>query len=222
MKLMTYNLLNGGEGNLQLITKIIKKESPDFLTINEANTFAKDNNKILTELASKTGFPYYEIALSGEDDYHTVVLSKYPFKYTSKIKSLIRAGILSIINTNLGELCIVGTHLSPLTEDLRLSEIDLIIKLQKKYKNHILMGDINSLAYYDNYNSEIVKSFNKTQLKKFTTNGKLRFDVIKKILSHGYYDTALEFNKNKDANRCLSALLQPDVGQPTKRRLLGP
>ena len=198
MKLMTYNILNGGEAGLPLVEKVIKKENPDYLTINEANTFAKDNNKILKKFSKNLNYPYYDIALSGEYDYHLVILSKYPFKKIYKIKPLMRAGIITIIQTEIGKISMISTHLTPYTEDLRLPEIDLIIEGQKRYKNKILMGDMNSLSPYDNYKSEIIKNFNEMQLKKFTTNGKLRFDAIKKILSNDYLDTALELGKNKE------------------------
>ena len=36
------------------------------------------------------------------------------------------------------------------------------------------------------------------QLKKFTTDGKLRFDAISKIISNGYVDCAVRLGKNKE------------------------
>lgn len=59
------------------------------------------------------------------------------------------------------------------------------------------MGDINSLSITDGYNEETIKGFNDYQLKKFTANSKFRFDVINKITSLDYLDTALIFNKQK-------------------------
>lgn len=76
MKLMSYNILNGGVDRLSLIIDAIKQEKPDYLTINEANTFAKDNNKILKAFAQQIGLPYYDIALSGEYDYPVAIFSK--------------------------------------------------------------------------------------------------------------------------------------------------
>ena len=35
---MSYNILNGGEAGLDLVIDVVKKEAPDYLTINEANT----------------------------------------------------------------------------------------------------------------------------------------------------------------------------------------
>ena len=44
-------------------------------------------------------------------------------------------------------------------------------------------------------NEKIIKGFNETQLNKFTTNGKFRFDVIDKIISFSYLDSAVIFGK---------------------------
>lgn len=195
---MTYNILNGGEAGLDLVIEVVKRESPDYLTINEANTFAADDNKVLKDFANKTGFKYYELALSGEYDYHVAALSKYPLKQVHKLQPLMRACIISVIETELGDISVSSLHLTPYTEDLRHPEIDLILDYQSKYKNRVLMGDMNSLSPNDGYSSDMIKGFNEMQLKKFTTDGKLRFDAISKILSHEYVDSAVKLGKNKE------------------------
>lgn len=194
---MTYNLLNGAPETLENVISVVKLVEPDFLTINEANTFADNNEEILKYFANKTGFSNFKLALSGEYDYHVAAFSKYKFKIVEEIKPLMRAGILAVVDTDLGEVSIVSTHLTPYTEDLRLPEIELITKVQEKYKNKVLMGDMNSLAEYDNYDPTIIKSFNEMQLKKFTTNGKFRFDAIKKILVGDYFDSGYELKQNE-------------------------
>jgi len=195
MKLMTYNILNGGEGRLDLILRVIKTENPDFLVINEANRFDKEDK--LNKFSKEIGLPYFKLSLSGEFDYHTAVFSKSPFKEIKEIKPLRNAGIITVVETEFGEIAIAGVHLTPQTEDQRLLEVDLILEQQKQYQNKILIGDMNSLSAADNYNEEIIKRFNETQLDKFTTNGKFRFDVINKIISTGYSDTAIIFEKQQ-------------------------
>lgn len=198
MKVMTYNILDGAVDTLQEIVEVVKKESPDYLTLNEANTFASGDNKILKVFAQETNFPYFDIALSGEYDYHVAVLSKYPFKSVNKLQPLARACLITLIDSPLGELSIASLHLTPYSEDLRHPEIDLILDFQKEYPNKILMGDMNSLSKNDGYDERIIADFNKTQIKKFTGNGKLRFDAIDKILSTGYQDSAVLLGKNKE------------------------
>jgi len=194
---MSYNILNGGEAGLDLVIDVVRSESPDYLTINEANTFADSNQKVLREFAERTGFKYYELALSGEYDYHVAALSKYPIHKVQKLQPLMRACIVGVVKTEVGEISIASLHLTPYTEDLRHPEIDLIVGYQSKFKNRVLMGDMNSLSPNDGYSPEMIKDFNEMQLKKFTTDGKLRFDAISKILSSGYIDCAVKLDKNR-------------------------
>ena len=198
MKLMSYNILDGAVNTLSQIIDVVNSEAPDYLTLNEANTFANDNSKILKEFAHATGFPYFEIALSGEMDYHVAVFSKYPFIKIDKLQPLARACIVAKIESPIGRISIASLHLTPYSEDLRHPEIDKILEFQKSEENRILMGDMNSLSKNDNYNVEIVKNFNVEQTKKFTTDGVLRFDAIDKIMSVGYFDSAFELGENHE------------------------
>ena len=197
MKLMTYNIFNGAVNKLPQIIEIVNAESPDYLTLNEANTFAKNDNEILKRFAQATNFPYFDLALSGQRDYHVAVFSKYPLKKIQKLQPLARACLVAVIDTEFGQLSIASLHLTPFTEDLRHEEINLVVDLQKQYPNKILTGDMNSLSRIDNYDENIIKEFNEIQLKKFTEEGNTRYDAIDKILSTGYYDTAVQVNKNE-------------------------
>lgn len=190
---MAYNILDGGQERLGLIFEVIKTENPNFLVINEANGFEKDGK--LNQFSKEINLPHFKLSLSGEYDYHTAVFSRHPLKEIKEIKPLRNAGIITVLETESGEISIIGAHLTPNTEDLRLSEIDLIVDQQKQYQKKILMGDMNSLSTGDDYNEEIIRGFNETQLNKFTTNGKFRFDVINKITSLGYLDSAVIFGK---------------------------
>lgn len=195
---MTYNILDGAADRFSEIIQVIKRESPDYLTLNEANTFAANDHRILKEFAKATNFPYFDIALSGEYDYHVAVFSKSPLKSVHKLQPLARACLVALIDSDFGELSIASLHLSPYSEDLRHPEIDQVIDFQKQFPNKILMGDMNSLSMRDEYNESIIENFNETQIRKFTSGGKLRFDAIQKILNTGYLDSAYLKGKNKD------------------------
>lgn len=217
MRLMTYNIFNGGEERLPLIIEVIKREKPDYVTLNESNTFAANNNEILKRVASAVNLPYCDLALSGQYDYHVAVLSKYPLKEVSKLQPLMRACLITRIDSELGSISIASLHLTPDTEDLRHPEIDLIVNSQRAYQNRILMGDMNSLAKHDNYPPQVIEIFNDTQLKKFTTDSKLRFDAIDKIISSGYHDSAQHLGKNEEST--IPTEINQDPAHNTKLRL---
>lgn len=189
MKLMTYNIFDGGEGRLGIIISAIKQESPDVLIVNEANNFSADDNKIARRFSEEICLPYYSIALT-EWGYDVAVFSKLPFEQSTVLMSGRRAAALVEVDSKFGPLSIVGAHLNPESEDVRLLEIKEIIASQKEHKNRIIMGDLNSLSRMDDYRPEIIKGFNEKQIKKFTRDGKPRFEVIDEIVKAEYHDAA--------------------------------
>lgn len=99
MRLMTYNISNGGEDRFELIIEIISNEKPDFLVINEANGFDKNDNQKLNKFAGQIGLRHFDLSLSGEYEYHTAIFSKYPFTKIKQLRPMRNAGILVNIKT---------------------------------------------------------------------------------------------------------------------------
>jgi exodeoxyribonuclease-3 len=198
MKLMTYNIYHGAIKTRPQVTAIIKSENPDFLTINEANNFADDDYQILKRFAQDTGFPYFKMAF-GKSIFgkNTAAFSQLPFKKISIIQPLGRTYIQAVLETPLGALAITCVHLSPISEDERLQEIDKILKAQSTYPYRVIMGDMNALARSDKYRPEIVNIFNEKQLSKFTDHNKFcRYEVIDQVLSADYFDPAVQLKNN--------------------------
>jgi len=195
MKFLTYNIFDGGAGRLDLIISVIKSQSPDILTINEANDFSADNGKIIKEFSEKIGTPHYEIAPT-EWGYDVAVFSKTPFIEKEILMSGKRAAVSVVVDSEYGPIAVIGAHLNPGTEDVRLSEIKTIIESQRKYQNRVIMGDLNALSRQDGYSPERVRGFNSKQLQKFTDNGKPHFEVTDELLKSGYHDAAFHLKKN--------------------------
>lgn len=189
---MTYNILDGSEDRLNLIAQIVNQENPDIFTLNEANGFNLNDNERLKLFGAMTKTPYYHLALSGKHDYHVAIYSKLPPVSVEEIHPLTRAGIRLVVNSSIGEIAIVGTHLSPYSEADRIPEIDLILSSLNSFSNQIILGDLNSLANTDNYQQDqIIPSFTSSQIRKFTDTKQLLFDVVNRIKHHGYIDTGL-------------------------------
>jgi endonuclease/exonuclease/phosphatase family metal-dependent hydrolase len=196
VKIMTYNLLDGAAGQLGQVVAVVNAESPDVLVLNEANGFDQDDR--LAEFAAATGFDHYHLEACGDgDDYHVAVLSKLPFKTVRALHPFARAGVLVTVETDLGEIALVGTHLTPYSEDGRVAEAKLIVEALKPYPMSIVMGDLNSLSPNDDY-AAALPSFNDTQVKKFTAGGKLRFDTMTLFAENNFIDTATLFGKQGD------------------------
>lgn len=196
-KLMTYNILNGGGDRFDLVMDAIAAKSPDFLVINEANGFEKNDNARLKELAHRVGLPHFAISLSGEGEYHTAVLSCFPFLESVPIHPLTRAGILSVVETEAGKICIVGVHLTAILKERRNVEIELLQSVSGMYKNRIIAGDLNSLSPEDGYDERMMKEFNEAQIQKFTERDEFYFSSIQKLLDYGLTDLAVAAGQNR-------------------------
>jgi endonuclease/exonuclease/phosphatase family metal-dependent hydrolase len=196
MKLMAYNILGGWEERIELILDIIENESPDVLVLNEANAFIPDIEDHLEVLSSRTGLSYSASAPSGKDTFHVVVLSKTPLTRVVFLAPMARAGMLVIVDSEFGELAIVGTHLTPFTEEERLEEVNLILDAVRRFDNAVIMGDLNALSPQDPYPDFSYESLNEKQRAKFAADEALQFDVVEEILSAGFVDVSAFLGKN--------------------------
>lgn len=196
MKLMSYNILGGWEERIELIIDIIESESPDVLVLNEANAFIPDVEDHLEVLLSRTGLSYSASAPSGKDSFHVVTLSKKPFNRVVFLAPMARAGMLFVVDSKFGELAIVGTHLTPFTEEERLEEVNIILDAVSRFDQAIIMGDLNALSPQDPYRHLSYESLNEKQRDKFAADESLQFDVVEEILSAGFVDVSAFLGKN--------------------------
>lgn len=196
MKLMSYNILGGWDERIELIIDIIEEESPDVLVLNEANAFIPDVEDHLETLSSRTGLSYSASAPSGKDTFHVVALSKKPFNRVVFLAPMARAGMLFVLDSEFGELAIVGTHLTPFTEEERLEEVEIILEAVRRFDNAVIMGDLNALSPQDPYPHLSYEALNKKQRDKFAADEELQFGVVEEILSAGFVDASVLLDKN--------------------------
>ncbi len=188
MRILSYNIFEGGRNGLDKIIRIINTYSPDILLLQEANSFLDNDGSVARDFSVSINMPFYEIAKSGEYDYHVATFAKVPFKSVQKIEHFRNAALAVYIVTDQGEMVIFNTHLSPYKEDDRIKEIDQLLEVAKQNGNVVVAGDFNSLSIDDNYPVDIVENFNERQINKFTTEGQLRFDVMSTLRASGMID----------------------------------
>ncbi len=214
IKIMQYNIRTGFrtfnepydyEGDrIELAKKIIRKEKPDILILNEAYFESKNKIEILMDYQKIFGFPFYAhgnyengLSLFWGD----ALLSKYPItEVTNKSKGM--AGLFRTkINVNDKALNLDITHVSPIPAITSKKQAAFIKNILKdKKENYVLSGDFNSLSPKDNYKEEnLINAWS-----KFEKNAKklikemLKRDAIKYVLSKGLVDTYKKKNKKFD------------------------
>lgn len=198
---MTYNILEGGnDERLPMIYDIVRAENPDFLGIQEAEHFDDENIKAMVRLSRDNDLEYYALApgtpsKTKKKKLHVASFSKTPFENPQNespikpYKGFANAGLETVVKTDLGLISIANIHLSPWSEEDRIRELQQVMHSQRDYENRIILGDLNSLSPYDNYDKDTVAKMNDKQRAKFTRDESLVFDVIKFAESQGYIDS---------------------------------
>jgi|AP95_1055475.scaffolds.fasta_scaffold29997_2 endonuclease/exonuclease/phosphatase family metal-dependent hydrolase len=187
MKLMTFNILHGGMGEeygprSDFIKTVIREASPDFVAVQEADDFEKDDSRRLREISEHTGLAYCALSLGTPREWdrqcNVASFSRYPFKKNFEFSGCAISGgaLLSVIDSPLGKLAICNFQLGAHSEDVRLRELAVIRKRISRYEKQILLGDFNSVSLGDNYDIQ-------------TLQVESRFDVMDK-LKRDYVDVA--------------------------------
>lgn len=194
---MTYNILAGGRTRRPMLLTILKQIAPDFLAIQEANGFEKNDFQRLNEWSQALNLPHFELAPSAKFDFHIASLSRYPFRHVEKMRLLQNACMATVIDSPLGRVTVVNAHPYPRAEVERLNDIEKILSAITNEPQPILLGDINALSPEDSYPETIVDRFNSYHLLKFTQHGKLVFACIQKILAAHFIDIAVYMKQNQ-------------------------
>lgn len=197
MRFITYNIQDGGDGRIDDIVNVLKRYAPDLIAINEANDFDKNDSQRLEEFSKKVGLQHCHLALSTQSGYHVAILSRYPFKAIKELHSLKRAGVVAVIETDMGDISIAAVHLAPSTEDTRLNELSAAISEQAKYDLRIIMGDLNSLSENDGYDFAKLSESADTPKQEAEVE-EPRYDVINKLEQSGYFDVAAMHGNQKE------------------------
>lgn len=185
---MTYNILEGGVDDkgsrIEHIVSVIKKADPDFVAIQEANNFDKNDNELLKRVSNETKLLHYALArgtLYGDQKrYHVVSLSRYPLQgvYLFPGSLFQSAALFVVINSPFGELSLCNVHLHSSSEDERLREARVVLGYQSNYKKHIILGDFNALSRSDHYGDLSAQEFTSYDLARFETTDMFNRDYV--------------------------------------------
>lgn len=195
IKITHYNILKGGEDRLNKINKVIEEMNPDVCGLLETVGWDKNISKY-KKIYKTMGYKFFYFA-KANSKYNITILSKIKIQ-TSTINKGVRHVIVGvkITDKNYTPLNIYYVHLSPISEEDRLDEIEILLKKISRQENTIIMGDFNSLSLSDKYNEKrLLNKFLQNNIVKYGTTY-LKFDVIPKIEKMGFID-AFRFTGNK-------------------------
>lgn len=204
MKIMTYNVYQGGGDRFPYIREAIANENPDILAIQEACQWKESGR--FQEVADLLQIPSDQCFVSQSNSrsfsgriYNIAFYSRFSIKekeiYANpeSVWHSLPHIILNIPKT----LHIIIGHFSPKSEDWRLNEINQINNLLTQYKSDsmMLLGDLNSLSPHDPYSDRLAADLKRHKISKF--GNPPRFEVISALENAGWKD-ALICNRGSD------------------------
>ncbi len=192
MRLISYNILDGGEGRADPLSEVILAQQPDIIALVEA-----DDLSVVERIASRTGMDF----VHGECKKHSsALLSRWPITESInwgqiKHKKFSNSLLEATVKEPSGKLWTIGvTHLLPFATDAdesaREKELKTLLKIFKPHREegrpHILCGDFNSNAPWQEIDPS--KCRPRTQTEWQANGNRLPRRVVQKLISHGYVE----------------------------------
>jgi endonuclease/exonuclease/phosphatase family metal-dependent hydrolase len=192
MRLVTYNILNGGEGRADPLAEVLLAQRPDVVALVEADVPA-----VIERIAMRLSMDF----IIAEGRHHaSALLSRWPIQQTINhaafsagiSRSFLEAGVL----LPTGQEWPIGVlHLpagaTEADEDSRIRDLAVVLDLFNAHRlanrPHILCGDFNATAPYQRIDPARCKI--KTQEAWKSNGNRLPRRVIEAMLAAGYLDT---------------------------------
>jgi endonuclease/exonuclease/phosphatase family metal-dependent hydrolase len=199
MRIVSYNILDGGEGRADPLAEVILAQRPDIVALVEA-----DQISVVERIAHRAKMDFIH-ASGGKKG--AALLSRWPIKQTidhtlllqgkTIPKSLLEATVLAPGGREwtIGVLHLTA-HAGEESEREREKEIATVLDVFKGYRDsgmaHLLVGDFNSNAPDQQIDPEKCKPATR---KAWHDNGEhIPRRVVQTILDHGYLDTLRNVN----------------------------
>ncbi|MCC6423199.1 MAG: endonuclease/exonuclease/phosphatase family protein [Phycisphaerales bacterium] len=193
MRIVSYNILDGGLGRADPLAEVIEAQRPDLVGLVEA-----DDEAVVRRIAHRLGMDWVWAA----GNMHALaILSRHPIVETinhAPNQPKLSRGLLQVgVRVGQTPVEIVLTHLHPYAteadEDRRQEELDLIFSLiDNRPAVQVLMGDFNSNSPIQQIDPSLCKP--STRNAWDANGGLLPRRVIQSILDHGFIDSLEAFD----------------------------
>jgi len=191
MRLVSYNILDGGVGRADPLAETILAQRPDVVTLLEADDLA-----VVQRIAYRLGFDF--IHATGQK-HGAAILSRWEIQHTidhAQLRPSFRNSLLEAqIALDGGDITVAAVHLHPRAseadEDARMKEIAVILDVfaahRQSNRPHLLAGDFNANSPMQRL--DLQKCKQKTRQEWQANGGKIPRRAVQKILDAGYVDT---------------------------------
>jgi exodeoxyribonuclease-3 len=197
MRLLSYNILDGGTDRFDALATVIGSQQPDVVALVEA-----DDAGVVERLAGRFGMDFVHAPASS---HASALLSRFPIVRTIN-HALLRPGLekslleVTIRLPDQKELPIGVVHLHARAyeadEAERERELDVVLDAFAAYRAsntpHLLCGDFNANAPYQRIDPAKLKP--KSRAAWDAQGGRIPRRVVQRLLDAGYLDTLRAFD----------------------------
>jgi endonuclease/exonuclease/phosphatase family metal-dependent hydrolase len=192
VRIVTYNILDGGVGRADPIGEVLEAQRADIVVLIEA-----DDDYVVDRTAKRLKM---DLIVAPGHGHRVAILTRFTLVQTINHallgESALRSCCEAIIRLPDGtELPVIGLHLharaTEADETARQHEIATVLRLTHDYRTanrpHILVGDFNSTSPVQVIDPDKLKQ---TARDAYVANGnQIPRRVIENLLDHGYFDT---------------------------------
>ena len=182
-RLLTYNIMRGGGGRVEPISRVIKSCAPDLVLLQEATDPANvERIAALTGMGEWRAFRRQSLG----------VLSVAPLAFAQWVRPRFSRHAFVELVPSAGEPRLFGVHLSAVhaawTEQRRLFELRALLRSVARHQHgfHVLAGDFNTLAPGEPL--DIAQLPLRLRPFVWATGGRIRWRTVQTVLDFGYVD----------------------------------
>jgi endonuclease/exonuclease/phosphatase family metal-dependent hydrolase len=192
MRLVSYNILDGGIGRADPIAEILQAQKADVVVLLEA-----DELPVVERVAGRLGMDF---VFSGGRKHACALLSRFAIRDSvnyavlhSDLTNSFTLATLAEPNQRIWRVGAVHLHAKALLADeqVRLQEVERILQLMRPLRtaemSHILAGDFNANSPIQKIVREKCKTSTQEQMDQ--NGGTIPRHVITRLLAEGYIDT---------------------------------
>ncbi|WP_430783482.1 endonuclease/exonuclease/phosphatase family protein [Actinoplanes sp. G11-F43] len=189
LRLMTWNIKNGGGSRLPAIIEVIRAENPDVLCLQELQHFRRDGHRRLRELTAATGMTAH-LAPSGFAQ-PVAVLIRPPLRFTRRASvtwRLHHAAAVATVPTGSGPLRVISTHLNPFSPYRRYREVRWLTARYAPDGLALIAGDMNGLDPRGDHEGELAALPSLYRQRHLAPDGTADTRAIDAFHQAGYVD----------------------------------
>jgi endonuclease/exonuclease/phosphatase family metal-dependent hydrolase len=191
MRLVSYNILDGGEGRADPLGEVIEAQKPDVVVLIEA-----DDDTVVDRIVKRLKMDF----VTGKGSKHSVaILTRWTIVESINHASL-RSGfdaclLEASVRAKDGTLLPIGAihlhaHAKNEDEDVRLNELGVVLSAFDRHRKaktpHLLCGDFNSNS--PSQQIDLAHAHPRTRKDAEANGGSIPRRAVEKVVSAGYVD----------------------------------